>query len=153
MGNGQTVLAVAAGMGAFKGNGSAACRAARHCQSQPSAWYPAFPRNRATNRAQHSSPCQVPARNRYRGKALGVARCAYHLNHRGRDWALHALPKPAFRAGSQMQESLSVRFRPGVGRSHGEPVQTGGVVVRVQHDLTKPCRKKQGDSCTYLISW
>ena len=28
-----------------------------------------------------------------------------------------------------------------------------GSVPKVTHDASKPCRNKQGDSCTFLISW
>ncbi len=90
------------------------------------------------------------------GKALGSIDMAYHMNHRGGNIGTYKLvrigdnsvgmvcdnPYPcAFDRG--IVTAFTYKFKP-KGSSH---------FATIKHDDSRECRKKGGNSCTYLISW
>jgi len=166
--NGQTVLAVVAGMSAF--GQTAKDILGRHGIQSPTAsgWYPqqawldAF-RDiaksigpKTLNQIGRSIPqnAKFPAGIDSVEKALASIDAAYHMNHRGGQIGVYAFRKTGEKSGvvechnpypcdidSGLIEAMIRRFAP------------TGTMIKVQHEPGKPCRAKQGDSCTYVVSW
>jgi len=166
--NGQTVLSVVAGMGAFKE--TALQLLARHAivNPQPNAWYPqqmwldAFREiaQRIGAKTLQQIGRSIPRNAKFPPgidtieKALASIDVAYHLNHRGGEIGHLAFSKTGPSKGVIVsQNPYPCEFDHGLIEAVANQFKPAGSVVRVQHDAGKPCRAKQGESCTYLISW
>ena len=166
--NGQTVLSVVSGMGVFK---DSACRILeRHGIPNPSpnGWYPqqawlnAFREIAGTigARTLHQIGSSIPASARFPPgidsieKALASIDAAYHLNHKGGEIGHYQYVKTGPSSATvTCRNPYPCDFDRGIIEAMVTRFKPAGSIPRVQHDASKPCRSKQGDSCTYLISW
>lgn len=166
--NGQTVLSVVAGMGAFKETAVRLLDRHAIANPQPNAWYPqqawldAFREiaerigGKTLNRIGRSIPrhAKFPPGIDSVEKALCSLDAAYRLNHRGGEIGHIAFSKTGPSSGIVVGKNpYPCEFDQGLVEAVANQFKPAGSVVRVEHDLTKPCRKKQGESCTYLVSW
>lgn len=87
-------------------------------------------------------------------QALSSIDVAYHMNHRGGEIGKFSFAKTADRSGTMLcRNPYPCDFDRGIIEAMAQRFKPKGAIVMVQHDSTKPCRKNQGDSCTFLISW
>ena len=166
--NGQTVLSVMTGMGAFAGTASDIL--ARHGIKSPEAagWYPqqawlsAFQEiaksigPRTLNQIGKSIPnsAKFPPGIDNVEKALASLDVAYHMNHRGGEIGRYGFTKTAERKGvMECRNPYPCDFDQGILEAIVRRFMPAGSVPTIRHDASKPCRAKQGDSCTYQISW
>ena len=166
--NGQTVLAVVKGMGAFARTGSEIL--ARHGiqKPDPMGWYPqqawldAFQEiaktiGRSTlNQIGMSIPnnAKFPPGIDSVEKALASLDVAYHMNHRGGEIGHLKFTKTGERNGvMECHNPYPCDFDSGLIQAVVRRFAPAGSMPKVIHDPSKPCRAKQGDSCTYLVSW
>ena len=167
--NGETVIAVIDGMGAFGARAQEILASSGIDHPVPGRWY----RQQAWLDvfrviAESVGPntlfmigTRIPANAKFPPqidgieKALASIDVAYHMNHRGGEigsYGHHQTspstatmtcrnPYPCeFDRG--IIEAMAKRFRP--------PKSVG---VRAAHDDRRPCRKIGADSCTYLVTW
>jgi hypothetical protein len=166
--NGQTVLSVIAGMGAFKETAARILERHAITNPQPNAWYPqqawldAFREIAASIGAKTLNQIgrSIPRNARFPPgidsieKALGSLDAAYHLNHRGGEIGHYTFSKAGPAKGTVVcQNPYPCEFDRGIIEAMAAQFKRPGSVVRVEHDPAKPCRMKQGDSCTYVVSW
>jgi hypothetical protein len=166
--NGQTVLSVVAGMGAFKETAMRLLERHAISNPQPSAWYPqqawldAFREiaqkigAKTLNQIGRSIPkhAKFPPGIDTIEKALSSLDTAYHLNHRGGEIGHLAFSKSGPSKGIVVcQNPYPCEFDLGLIEAVASQFKPAGSTIRVEHDLTKPCRAKQGESCTYIVSW
>ena len=164
--NGQTVLSVVNGMGAFAATGKGVLE--RHGIKAPdaAAWYPqqawldAFqeiaqsigPRTLSLIGQSIPKNARFPPGIDTVEKALASLNAAYHMNHRGGDIGRYAFTKTGPKAGvMECRNPYPCEFDSGIIQAVLR--RFGAVGAKVTHDASKPCRSKQGDSCTLLISW
>jgi len=166
--NGQTVLSVVAGMGAFK---DAAIRLLeRHgiSNAQPTAWYPqqawldAFREiaQKIGAKTLQQIGRSIPRNAKFPPgidsveKALTSLDAAYHMNHRGGEIGHLAFTKTGPSKGTMVcQNPYPCEFDAGLIEAVANQFKPAGSMVRVDHDPSKPCRSRQGESCTYIVSW
>lgn len=163
--NGQTVLAVVKGMGAFAQTGNDIL--ARHGIKSPDAagWYPqqawldAFEEISKSigQRTLAQIGMSIPKNAKFPPgidtleKALSSLDAAYHMNHRGGDIGYFKFTKTGDRKGVMecrnpypcsfdqgLIQAVAARFAP---------------TAKVTHDPGKGCRNNKGDSCTYHVTW
>jgi len=166
--NGQTVLSVINGMGAFKETAGKILQRHGLPTPQPTAWYPqqawlnAFREIAETIGARTLTQigASIPRSAKFPPginnveKALESIDVAYHLNHRGGEIGHYSFVKSGpTQAAMTCRNPYPCEFDRGLIEAVANQFKCAGSVVRVQHDSTKPCRAKQGDSCTYVISW
>ena len=166
--NGQTVLSVVNGMGSFKQ--TALDILSRHGikAPQPNQWYPqqawldAFQEinQKIGGATLHQIGLSIPATAQFPPgidtieKALASIDVAYHLNHRGGEIGHYAFSKSDERKASiTCKNPYPCDFDQGIIQAVAARFKPAGALVKVLHDPAKPCRKKAGDSCTYLVSW
>jgi len=166
--NGQTVLSVVDGMGAFKDE--ALLILDRHGVKQPQAsgWYPqqawlkAFEEiyKRIGVNTLYRIGLSIPKNAKFPPgidsveKALATIDVAYHMNHRGGEIGRYAYEKTGERQGVMVcRNPYPCDFDRGLVEAVAERFKPKGAFVKVRHDASKPCRKQSGDSCTYAISW
>lgn len=165
--NGQTVLAVVKGMGAFAQTANEIL--ARHGikSPDPNGWYPqqawldAFeeiaksigPRTLTQIGASIPNSAKFPPGIDTVDKALGSLDAAYHMNHRGGDIGYLKFTKTGEKKGVvESRNPYPCAFDTGLIDAMVKRFKPAGSMPAVTHDASKPCRAKQGDSCTYLIS-
>jgi len=166
--NGQTVLAVVAGMAAFKQ--TAEDILTKHGIKSPTqaGWYPqqawldAF-RDiaksigpKTLNQIGRSIPqnAKFPPGIDTVEKALSSIDAAYHMNHRGGQIGSYAYKKTGERSGVvECRNPYPCDFDSGLIEAMIRRFAPAGTMPKVQHEPGKPCRAKQGDSCTYVVSW
>ena len=84
-------------------------------------------------------------------KALESLDVAYHMNHHGGEIGHLQFTKTGPNQGTMVcRNPYPCEFDRGLILAVARRFQPG---VRVQHDPAKPCRTKQGDSCTYHVAW
>jgi hypothetical protein len=166
--NGQTVLSVMKGMGAFSQMASDIL--ARHGikDLDPAAWYPqqawldAFGDisksvgPRTLDRIGMSIPesAKFPPGIDGVESALASIDVAYHLNHRGGEIGHYAFAKTGENQGvMECRNPYPCDFDHGIIQAMTKRFTSPGKTSTVTHDTSKPCRAQQGDSCTFLISW
>ena len=166
--NGQTVLSVLSGMGNFQS--SAVQILARHgiINAQATGWYPqqawldAFREIYQTigPRTLYQIGLSIPRSAKFPPgidtleKALGSIDVAYHMNHRGGEIGHYVFQMTGPTQGTMVcRNPYPCDFDRGILDSITQRFKPNGSVVRVQHDAGKPCRSRQGDSCTFMVSW
>jgi len=166
--NGQTVLSVMKGMGAFAP--TAGQILARHGITSPEAqgwnsqqaWLDAFKEiaqsigPRTLNRIGVSIPntAKFPPGLDTIDKALALIDVAYHMNHRGGEIGHYKFQKAGERKGVlECRNPYPCDFDRGIVEAMAKLFAPKGSAPTVAHDASKPCRAKNGDSCTFLISW
>ena len=166
--NGQTVLAVISGMGAFKDTAAQILQRNGIPNPDPNGWYSqqswlnAFREiaqsiGRSTLKQIGAS---IPANAKFPPgidsieKALESLDGAYHMNHRGGEIGHLSFAKTGPKGGVMTcKNPYPCDFDRGLIEAVANKFKPAGSIVRVQHDDAKPCRAKQGDACTYLINW
>lgn len=166
--NGQTVLSVVKGMGAFAQTGSEIL--ARHGikSPDPTGWYPqqawldAFqeisksigPRTLLQIGMSIPASAKFPPGIDTVEKALASLDVAYHMNHRGGEIGHLTFTKTGERKGTmECRNPFPCDFDSGLIQAVVKRFAPAGSLPKVTHDPSKPCRAKQDDSCTFLISW
>jgi len=165
--NGQTVLSIVKGMGAFADTGLATL--ARHGIKSPnpmgwysqSQWLAAFeeiaqsigPRTLFQIGQSIPGNAKFPPGINSIEKALGSIDAAYHLNHRGGEIGHYAFKQTGPKAGvMECRNPYPCDFDHGLIEAMARRFGAASA-PKVIHDASKPCRKKKGESCTFLISW
>jgi len=167
--NGETVLSVVDGMGAFQSkaiqilaeNGISNPQAGKWYSQQ--AWLDAFkviaekmggatifligkgiPKN-----------AQFPSDIDTLDKALASIDIAYHMNHRGGEIGSYRYEKLTERSAKlTCRNPYPCDFDRGIITTMVQKFKPKGVLnIKVRHDDTSPCRKEGADSCTYFIEW
>jgi len=166
--NGQTVLSVISGMGAFKQTAVQILQKNGLPNPQPDAWYPqqawlnAFREIAQTigRSTLYQIGVSIPRSAKFPpginsiDKALESLDGAYHMNHRGGEIGHYAFSKTGPKSGVMVSKNpYPCDFDRGLIEAVANQFKPAGSIVRVEHDSTKPCRGKQGDSCTYSIRW
>ena len=166
--NGQTVLSVVKGMGAFSKTASEIL--ARHGipSPDPAGWYPqqawldAFQEISKSigPRTLNQIGLSIPANAKFPPgidsveKALGSVDAAYHMNHRGGEIGHYKFTKTAEKQGlMECQNPYPCDFDRGIVEAMVRRFLPPGTAPKVVHDPSKPCRAKQGNSCTFQIYW
>jgi hypothetical protein len=181
--NGQTVLSIANGLGAMKSLGIRILGENGLTDIKPENWYPQQSWLNAFKiisekvgvntlyKIGTSIPynAQFPPEINDISKALAAIDVAYHMNHR-----LNS--KPLF-------DPSTGKMTEGIGHYHYSKISdnkveikcdnpypcdfdrgiieqmtkrfklSSSIMVKVEHDGAKGCRKKGGNSCSYLVSW
>ncbi len=166
--NGETVLSVVTGMGAFRNTGGQILQRNGIPDPEPLAWYPqqawldAFREISQTigGSTLHQIGLSIPRSAKFPPgidsieKALESLDGAYHMNHRGGEIGHYSFEKTGPRQGTvTCHNPYPCEFDRGIVMAMAIQFKPQGSVVRVQHDPDGPCRSKLGDSCTYVVSW
>jgi len=166
--NGQTVLSVVKGMGAFAQMASDIL--ARHGikDPDPTGWYPqqawldAFEEISKSVGPRTLDPIgmSIPESAKFpQGidsveSALSSVDIAYHLNHRGGEIGNYTFKKTVEKQGAmECRNPYPCDFDHGIIQAMAKRFASPGAALAVTHDATKPCRAHEGESCTFLISW
>lgn len=108
---------------------------------------------------QIASNAQLPPGLDSLEKCLASIDTSYYLNHRGGEIGHYHFTSDGSEGGLKRGKMVcpnpyGCSFDRGVIEgfvTRFSPNGTGGALVR--HDDSRPCRRKGGDSCTYLIAW
>lgn len=166
--NGQTVLSIVKGMGAFAETGMATL--ARHGIQSPSPmgwysqrqWLAAFeeiaksigPRTLFQIGRSIPSNAKFPPGIDSVEKALESLDAAYHMNHRGGEIGHYSFKLTGPKTGVvECRNPYPCEFDQGIIEAMVRRFAPPTVIPKIAHDASKPCRSKKGDSCTFLISW
>jgi len=86
-------------------------------------------------------------------EALASIDTAYHMNHRGGEIGKYGFEKTGERSAKMVcHNPYPCPFDHGIIEATANKFASGKR-VKVKHDDTQPCRMKEGESCTYHISW
>jgi hypothetical protein len=166
--NGQTVLSVISGMGAFRETAVQILQRNGIRNPAPTAWYPqqawlnAFREiaNTIGLNTLYQIGKSIPGSAKFPPgidtveKALASIDIAYHLNHRSGEIGHYSFEKTGPSKGTMTcKNPYPCEFDRGLIEAMASQFKLAGAIIRVQHDSAKPCRSKQGESCTYAISW
>jgi hypothetical protein len=166
--NGQTVLSVVKGMGAFAQTGTDILERHGIRALEPTAWYPqqawldAFQEisrsigRRTLGQIGQSIPnsAKFPDGIDSVEKALGSMDAAYHMNHRGGDIGHYSFTKTAEKKGvMECRNPYPCDFDHGIIQAMVKRFGAAGTTPKIVHDDSKPCRSKNGDTCTFSIAW
>lgn len=166
--NGQTVLAIVAGMGAFR---DTALNILAQCglpDPQPGQWYlqqawlDAFKQISDTvgastlNLIGREIPRQAdfPPEIDSLPVALAAIDKAYHMNHRGGEIGNYAFTMDSDGHGGTMvcHNPYPCDFDLGIIQSMCRLFR-GTSVTTIAHDANQPCRKRGDDYCLYRVTW
>jgi hypothetical protein len=166
--NGETVLSVVDGMGAFKDR---ALKILADCgipNPAPGQWYPqqswlnAFKKISDTigPNTLYSIGVRIPENAKFPpqidtvDKALTAIDMAYHMNHRNGEIGHYNFEKLGENSARVVcPNPYPCDFDRGIVEAMARKFKPAGRVLVVDHDEKAPCRKKGGDSCTYNVSW
>ena len=166
--NGQTVLSLVKGMGAFAKTGTDILAQHGIKAPEPMGWYPqqawldAFQEisksigSRTLKQIGQSIPnsAKFPPGIDSVEKALTSIDVAYHMNHRGGEIGRYKFTKTGGTKGvMECHNPYPCDFDCGIIEAVVRRFMPAGAKPSVVHDASKPCRAKQGDACTYSISW
>ena len=167
--NGETVLSVLDAMGVFRNQASEILKENGVIDPTPGKWYSqqawlnAFryisdevgPNTLYAIGRKIPENAQFPPDIDNIEKALSAIDIAYHMNHRNGDIGHYIFEKTGAKAGTVtcnnpypcdfdagIIESMAKKFKP-----------ADSIMVMVSHDQTAGCRKNNGDSCVYKVSW
>jgi hypothetical protein len=166
--NGQTVLSVVDGMGSFAQTAVAVL--ARHGikQPTPAGWYPqqawldSFEEiaksigPRTLNQIGQSIPknARFPVGVNSVEDSLASLDDAYHMNHRGGEIGHYVFKKTGAKSGQiECNNPYPCEFDLGIVQAIAKRFAAPGAQIEVVHDPAKPCRSRQGESCTFLVTW
>jgi len=166
--NGQTVLAVVAGMGAFKDIAHEILTDKGIVDPQPGEWYSqqswldAYKDvaeklgAKTLTQIGKSIPenADFPPDIDTIEKALASIDVAYHMNHRGGEIGHYNYTQVDEKSGKIVCDNpYPCDFDFGIITAMARRFSPQGVFADVSHDDTQPCRKKGAETCTYMISW
>ena len=167
--NGETVLSVVDGLGAFKKQASDILMKNGINNPQPGQWYSqqawlnAFKEiaEKIGARSLNAIGKKIPQNAKFPpgidtiDKALASIDVAYHMNNRNGEIGYYKYEKTSAKSGRMICknpfpcdfdrgiiEAMAQRFKP-----------ADSVMVMVDHDKTKSCRKNGAESCEYIITW
>jgi hypothetical protein len=166
--NGESVLSVVDGMGAFKSKAEKILAQNTIVDVKPGCWYSqqawldafkdisevlgvhtlfaigkSIPRNAKFPPGINTIPA-----------ALSSIDVAYHMNHRGGAIGDFAVTQSNDRSAVLVcRNPYPCDFDRGVITGTADRFKPPHTSVRVVHDDRKPCRKEGADSCTFLVSW
>ena len=166
--NGQTVLSVVDGMGAFRNLAVEILKRHGIADPKPDTWYgqqswlDAF--KEIFERVGKSTLVQIgqkiPENAKFPPeidsieKALASVDVAYHLNHRGGEIGHYSFSKLGRSAAKMVcANPYPCEFDQGLVKSVAKRFLPPGKTAVVAHDDAQPCRRKGGASCTYLVNW
>ena len=166
--NGETVLSVVEGMGAFKEVGRKILAEHGLQNAQAGQWYPqqawldafqaiATKVGAGTLTAIGKTipenakwPPQVDTLE----KALASIDVAYHMNHRGGDIGSYKFESTGPKSGKMIcRNPYPSEFDQGIISATARKFAPKGTLPMVKLDETAPTRKKGADACTFLITW
>jgi hypothetical protein len=76
------------------------------------------------------------------------------MNHRGGEVGHYAFTKSAATSGSMVcGNPYPCEFDHGIVEATAAKFAPPRLVVAIRHDDALPCRSRDGDSCTYHVSW
>jgi hypothetical protein len=166
--NGETVLSIVDGMGAFSELGRQILKDCGIDKPAPGRWYrqqswlDAFrliaesvgPRTLFNIGAKIPQNAIFPPQIDSIDKALAAIDVAYHMNHRGGDiGAYRYLPATARGAMMVCDTPYPCDFDQGIIDAMAQRFKPPKAIARVQHDNHKACRKTGAKACTYHVSW
>jgi len=166
--NGETVLSIVSGMGAFKAHGLKILKESGIDSPKPGEWYSqqawlnsfkiiseklgdatlgmigkSIPKNAKW-------PPQIDSVE----KALPSIDVAYHMNHRNGEIGHYAYESTGKRSGKMVcNNPYPDAFDMGIIESAGEIFSKKGDSIKVTQDSKAPSRSKGADSSTFLIEW
>lgn len=167
--NGETVLSIVDGMGAFRNTALKILAENGINDPQPGQWYSqqawldAF-QTIAQQVGKHTlyligqkipENAKFPAGIDTLAKALASIDVAYHMNHRGGEIGYYRY-EPLTERSAQMvcRNPYPCDFDRGIITAMAQKFKPQGAIsVRVRHDDAAECRKTGADSCTYTIEW
>jgi len=166
--NGETVLSVVEGVGAFKTSAIKTLQEAGIENPTPGKWYrqqawlDAF-RKIAESIGQNTllqigrkipQAAKFPPEIDNVEKALASIDIAYHMNHRGGDIGNYKFEKTAPNVARIIcKNPYPCNFDKGIIQAMAERFRPSGSIVSVTHADDQPCRNKGGDSCTFVVKW
>jgi len=166
--NGETVLSVVAGMGAFRSRANKILEENAIANPKPGTWYAqqawldAF-KDISELLGAHTlfaigksipQNARFPAAIRSVADALGAIDAAYHMNHRGGEIGHYVFNQNGGDSATVVcRNPYPCDFDRGLITGTADKFKSSRTVVRVQHDDGKPCRKRGADSCTYQVKW
>jgi hypothetical protein len=166
--NGQTVLSVVNGMGAFKETARQILKKNGIPNVEPTGWYSqqawlnAFREiaNGIGVRTLYQIGRSIPSNAKFPPgintieKALESIDAAYHLNHRGGEIGHYSFAKTGPSKGTMTcRNPYPCEFDHGIIEAVASQFAPAASKLRVQHDPANGCRAKQGEACTYVVSW
>ena len=166
--NGETVLSIVDGMGVFKNaafkilseNGISDPKPGNFYSQQ--AWLNAFKQISATvgSNTLFSIGQKIPENAQFPpeinsiDKALAAIDVAYHMNHRGGEIGNYNFEKTGDKSAKMIcNNPYPCDFDRGIIEAMTKKFKPAGSMVFVDHDDSQPCRKKEGESCTYIVKW
>jgi hypothetical protein len=166
--NGQTVLAIVHGCGAFKDRASAILAQCGLNDPKPGMWYtqqnwldafkvisdtigPTTLLNIGRSIPENADwPPQVNSVE----TALASIDVAYHMNHRFGEIGHYTFTSTGPNSGKMVCDNpYPCDFDRGIVEAAARKFAKPGSLVKVIHDDSQPCRKKGQNSCTYLVTW
>ncbi len=166
--NGQTVLSVVDGMGAYKATALDILKQNGIDNPQPNhfysqqAWLDSFKKI-----AEHFGPStlliigkKIPENATFPPqidsieKALAAIDIAYHMNHRGGEIGHYQFTVTGNQTGKMVcNNPYPCDFDRGIITAMAVRFAPKDTNPKVTHDDSQPCRKKGANTCTYLITW
>jgi len=166
--NGQTVLSIVSGMPAFKDKALEILKKHGIANIAPDAWYPqqawldsfkeiaevVGANTLFTIGTKIPESAKFPPEIDAIEKALSAIDVAYHMNHKGGEIGHYLFKSTGPKSASvDCPNPYPCEFDRGIIESMAKKFKPAGSFVMVKHDDTKPCRKKGGESCSYLVQW
>jgi len=166
--NGETVLSVVQGLGAFRETGLKTLADCGIKDPKPGHWYPqqawldafkviAGKMGASTLLAIGKT---IPANAKWPPqvdtieKALASIDVAYHMNHRGGDIGYYRFETTGPKSGKMVcQNPYPSAFDQGLVTAVAQRFAPKGVFPSVKLDETAPTRRKGADACTFLVTW
>jgi hypothetical protein len=166
--NGETVLSVVEGMGIFKQRALMILEENGINNPAPGQWYmqqswlDAFKKISDTIGANTlfqigrkiPESAKFPPEIDNIHKALAAIDIAYHMNHKGGEIGHYKYEKIDDHSASiTCDNPYPCAFDKGIIQAMADKFKPKGSSVIVDHDPSKPCKSKGGDSCTYIVKW
>jgi hypothetical protein len=166
--NGQTVLAIVAGMSWSQSEGLKIL--ARHGIDEPQpelwysqqAWLDSFSEIAETigPHTLYQIGTKIPESAKFPPNIISLEQglasinVAYHLNHRGGEIGSYQLLNVADNQATMVcHNPYPCDFDRGLIVATAQHFAPSGAAVNIQHDTSQGCRKLGAESCTYLIDW
>ena len=166
--NGETVLALVAGMGSNQARGERILDSHGLHEVKPGAWYnqqkwlDAFreiaetvgPNTLYQIGLQIPTKAKLPPQIASIEQGLAAIETAYKMNHRGGDIGSYKFQSTGPKSGKLVcGNPYPSDFDRGIIHAMANRFKPEGAYVNVTLDETQPTRKRGGESCTFLVTW